>query len=239
MSEEVTPGVTPPTEVLSYLKELVGPGKKFATIEDLAKGKLEADNFIEVLKKEKDELLRGVEKAKSVRELMELMQTNQPKEGTPVSAPQNPEELQAIVEKALEQRDAKQTAQANRSKAKELVLPLVNGDADQVAIYVESKAAALGISADDIWSLSEKSPNAFAELVGATPTKGSPTTNTLPKVNNESNPNLPVLEINGFKTKAWFDAQRKSMGNQAFIRNAQMQRDMIASRSALGEKFYA
>lgn len=40
----------------NYYEELVGDGKKFKTQEDLAKGKYEADHYIEILKRQKDEL---------------------------------------------------------------------------------------------------------------------------------------------------------------------------------------
>ena len=45
---------TPP--VADPLQELVGEGKKFKSIEDLAKSKVEADRFIDKLKSENDAL---------------------------------------------------------------------------------------------------------------------------------------------------------------------------------------
>src|SRR2546426_10450626 len=39
-----------------YLAELVGDGKKFKTSQDLARGKFEADQYIEVLKRRQDEM---------------------------------------------------------------------------------------------------------------------------------------------------------------------------------------
>src|SRR6266700_391496 len=39
-----------------YFKELVGEGKKFKSPEDLARGKFESDQFIEILKKRQDEM---------------------------------------------------------------------------------------------------------------------------------------------------------------------------------------
>lgn len=55
----------------SPLDLLVGEGKKFRTIEDLAKGKLEADRFIEQLKSELDELRKKSEEAEKMSLTME------------------------------------------------------------------------------------------------------------------------------------------------------------------------
>jgi hypothetical protein len=50
---EETPSVDPNK---NYLEELVGPGKKFASVEDLAKGKYQADLYIGTVLKQKDDL---------------------------------------------------------------------------------------------------------------------------------------------------------------------------------------
>ena len=46
-----------------YLKELVGEGKKFKTVEDLAKGKAESDAFISSVTRENKELRDSYKKA--------------------------------------------------------------------------------------------------------------------------------------------------------------------------------
>jgi len=55
---DLNPEVTDPTfdSTKDYLKELVGEGKKFKTVEDLAKGKQESDIFISSITKENKEI---------------------------------------------------------------------------------------------------------------------------------------------------------------------------------------
>jgi len=56
MSDDVFSTQTGDQTSKTSLEELVGEGKKFKTVEDLAKGKLEADSFIAQLEGE----LKGV-----------------------------------------------------------------------------------------------------------------------------------------------------------------------------------
>ena len=56
LNDDVIGAVTGSSTQADPLAELVGDGKKFATVNDLARGKLEADSFIEKIKAENNEL---------------------------------------------------------------------------------------------------------------------------------------------------------------------------------------
>jgi hypothetical protein len=47
----------------------------------------------------------------------------------------------------------------------------------------------------------------------------------------------PVLEVDGFKTKAWFDAKRKEVGPAKYINDPSIQGELVKSMNGLRERF--
>jgi hypothetical protein len=50
---------------VNYLEELVGEGKKFKSVDDLARGKYEADQYINTVIQQKDQLLQDYNRLKA------------------------------------------------------------------------------------------------------------------------------------------------------------------------------
>lgn len=156
------------------LIELVGQGKKFATVQDLAKGKLESDAFIEQLKTEqaalRKELADKEEKAKeaaTLKDLMDKLNAKKPdsngKDGT---AQLTQEELLQLVLKTLNEQKQSEIVKTNKDKANEVLLAKFQGDAEKAKTYKESKAKELGLTLESLDKLSENSPVAFTQLLG-------------------------------------------------------------------------
>ncbi|KKM18512.1 hypothetical protein LCGC14_1664930 [marine sediment metagenome] len=245
MSDDVfTPTVSEPkTDPLS---ELVGEGKKFNTVEDLARGKQESDAFIEQLKMENKTALEELKKAQgdgadsaTVTELLKTVQAAQ-KAAEEGNQPLSSDDLKKIVRETITGDSAEATAKKNREEANALVLEKAGGDKDAAKAYLADRAATLNMSVESLRELGEKSPTAFAKLVGLTRTsqtqepsiqsiEGSPSADTLL-------PHKP-MELEGHKTKAHYDALKKELGVAKFLGDHKIQNAYMADAMALGERF--
>lgn len=232
----------------SVLDALVGQGKKFADSEALAKGKQEADVFIEQLKEEKRIALEELEKVSkekgteyTIADLVKAVKdssagTGNEGEGTPA---QTPEDLQELIKNVMTGEKAQATADANRSMGNELVLQKVGGNVEAAAALVAERAKSLGLTPSKLAELSEQSPDAFAKVMGLDTNNVAPQgTAGLPNTNTNFQSGGAVMEIDGHKTKAWFDAQRKEMGTRKYLNNNQLQNQLMKASLALGPRFY-
>lgn len=171
------------TDPAISIDTLVGEGKKFKTVEDLARGKIEADKFIEQLKTEQEglrsqlsELEKKATQGATLKEIMDAIKESSGRdpnsEGKDGNHPGlNQEELQKIVEKMLNERETTKTRGTNRDQANRMLLDKFDGSEDLARAHVASKAKELGLSVKELGALSETSPTAFATLVGIAQSK--------------------------------------------------------------------
>lgn len=161
-----------------YLQELVGDGKKFKTPQDLARGKAEADAFIETLKRQQDELRadfirvreENVAKAK-LEELIDRLQNgkqpdtsgNIPPAKDVELKPFDPKELEGLIPREIEKYET-QRKQSENFRIVQDKLTETFGTNYQTVLNQRIKE--LGLTADDINALARKSPNAFFNTLG-------------------------------------------------------------------------
>lgn len=163
----------------NWYEELVGENKKFKSNEDLAKGKAEADRFIEVLTREKAELrndyLKLREEAATQAKLQDLIDrleknpnrnsddSNIPPEDKRETPSYDPKEVQSLVQKTILETDKlkKETENFNfvHGKLREQFGNSVNN-------VLQERMNTLGLSDEDITSLAKKSPQAFFNTLG-------------------------------------------------------------------------
>ncbi|MEE9586010.1 MAG: hypothetical protein V3W09_03825 [Nitrososphaerales archaeon] len=236
----------PEGENESALEALVGDGKKFGDNESLAKGKLEADVHIAKLETEAAETKEAMEKLQkekgteySVADLMKAVKEATAKEGSPDDKPMSQEELQDAVKTIMQGEKTADTKASNRAQGNKLVLTKVDGNVEAAKALVAERAGKLGLTPAKLAELSEESPEAFAKLMGIdTSTASSQGTVSLPGVKTGSLDSGPVLEVEGHKTKSYFDAKRKEMGSRAYLNDTALQLDLQKSSQALGlERF--
>ena len=226
------------------LDELVGEDKKFKTLEDLAKSKLEADAFIEQLKEENRLALEELEKHnantdESVK-VSDLIKTV--KEAAQQDSDGNnqmtDEDLSEKVKQILRGEQQELTRSANRDKGNELVLQKVGGDVEAAKIYVAERAKELGITPARLAELSEVSPDAFAKLIDAEPSISSRGKVPLQDRNPQAMKHTANVEtIEGRHTKAYYDRMRKEMGTVKYLQNRKLQKAYLDDAMALGERF--
>lgn len=148
-----------PTPPENPLEALVGDGKKFKTVEDLARAKWESDNYIKTLEKGRDQLredyLKALEAAQTGPQVKEMLDqllsgnANNSNANTPandVNAPQlDPKQIESIVSSKLQEVEAQRRAEQNytavEAKLKEAFGP-------QYREVFQQKVRELGLSMD-------------------------------------------------------------------------------------------
>lgn len=244
MSDDVfaTPGEK---DTSTALDSLVGEGKKFATVEDLAKGKLAADKHVTTLEEEAaiakelaEKLNKETGTAHTVADLMKAVkEATASKEGeSEGTKPMSTEDLQELIKSVIAGETATSTKDANRAKGNALVLSKAKGDVEVAKALIAERAKAVGMTPASLAELSESSPDAFAKLMEIDSKTQAPSTGALDSANTDTL-SAAVLEVDGFKTRSYYEAQRKEMGNLKYIHDKSLQTEMQKASQALGAKF--
>ena len=160
----------------SVIEQLVGEGKKFKDAEALARGKMEADTYIETLKKELEASKAELAKQNHAAELLEELRRNKDKELTPSDddkgAPQNRDDtksdkgdvdFKALVKEVLSEQDTEQRVAKNVALVNETLTKMWGDKAQE---QLKAKAAELGVSMDFLKSTAGTSADAFFRLIG-------------------------------------------------------------------------
>jgi hypothetical protein len=228
----------------SALEQLVGQGKKFETIEDLAKGKLEADAFIQRLEGENQltreqmaELEVKAQKQHTVSELIDAVKkTNEQgvKEG---NQPISKDDLSNMVKSIMDGEHETQTRAQNRRQANQSVLDKVNGDVEAARSYVAERAKALNTTVEKLQALGEDSPTAFRTLMETNPSTGSQSITHLQGTGIGSVDGQPETVVDGHKTKAYYDNLKKEMGASVYWNDSKIQGQYYKDAVALGDRF--
>lgn len=180
MSEIFTPIEIPTSEIDNPLEALVGPGKKFADTAALAKSKLEADSFIEQIKRENEELRREVSSKATMDEIMTQIRQFAPKpvESQQPLAPvvpsaQTPDELKTLVSQMLDQKKGEEKLSQNRKAVEDKIAEKWGSDAQ---LQMNKKAKELGVDLSYLQKVALESPSVFFRLVGldAQPNQAGP-----------------------------------------------------------------
>lgn len=117
---------------------LVGEGKKYKTITDLAKAYMNIDEFVETLKAENHELKEKVTKASTIDEVMERLSSqskagvSDPSTVTQSTGGVSADEIQKLVEKTVTGLETSKTRTENLKKANALLAEAFGDKAGEV-----------------------------------------------------------------------------------------------------------
>lgn len=158
-----------------YLPELVGDGKKFKTPQELARGKMEADLFIETMKKQQDDLraeylkLRE-ESSKQAKldELIDRLQRQTPASSDTQTAkvdntPPKVEFDESLIDRRIDAREAERKRQDNFTQVQN---KLKERFGDNSSAVLKQQMDALDLTREDVNNLAYKSPKAFFKAMG-------------------------------------------------------------------------
>lgn len=176
-------------EPTSYLAELVGENKKFKDAEAVAKGKYEADRYIEIQNKRFDEIrdenisLREENKAKAkledlIEEYKSLASTATP-QGKEVTQPATkPDDIRKLVSEEVTQLRRQDQERINlesvQAKLKEQL-------GDNFSNVVRERIRNIGLSEQDFHDWARKSPTAVLNAIGVNDTVKKETFQTPPQ----------------------------------------------------------
>lgn len=217
--------------------DLVGEGKKFATVDDLAKGKAESDAFINRLQEElkglRDELTRSANANDNLAELqkeiaaLKAAQSAEPRSNT--SSELTTEKLEEIVTSVITKQEQSRTANQNIATANSEMIKQFGDKAKEV---FEQKASAIGMSVADLKAIASKSPTAFYQIVGINPDKAVDVRPDLQssKVNTAAMPDVPGALKKG--TAAYYNKIRREMGNAKFFADTKLQAEIWEHKKA-------
>jgi len=231
----------------SPIQDLVGEGKKFKTVDDLAKGKVEADAFIEKLQREQKELREELERRLSVEDALKKAQEAGVRVDPPKPAvsdppqqakPQGDADIDSRITKALEARDRTKVVEDNLQAVTKRLVDTY-GTTDKAAEIVKARSEELGMTVEQLGRMAADNPKAFFRLVGVDDKAG----NEAPKTSSWNN----VKNTNAMKTASgnsvvqpgtykWYNELRRENPAQYFSPRIQLQMDKDAREK--GEAFY-
>ena len=223
-------------EQINHLETLVGEGKKFADVNALAKGKYEADTFIEQLKRENDELRRKAEKGMAIEDLYNAIKTNPPaSDGQPPLKPQDVDKTASppvvdedLIKTTLSKIEAERKAAENKTT---VVAKLSEVWGNGVSENLRKASNELGISITDLEEMGKRSPQALFKLLGVENANRAPSGTTAPT----STVNLPSTN-NGVRT--WQYYQRMKAQDRKLYDSPKVQVQMLKDAQTLKEKFF-
>lgn len=252
MTTETTPdsGTSSGTTSTSgVLQELVGNDKKFKTIDDLAKGKLESDRFIAKLESENKELRELVTKAQARLEETERRtlflervtseHRDTSEHGSSTKEPAQPipgdktTSIRALsqddVIKLVEERERDKMQQANLETVDRTLTKEFGAEAKDL---ISRKAAELGLPLEYLVNTAKASPTAFYNLIGLQPTSNRNASLTS-RVNGSQ-----TMPTSGIRNQAYYEKLKTSMGAWKFATDRSLQLQMHKDMAALGDRYF-
>jgi hypothetical protein len=221
------------------LASLVGPDKKFKTVADLAKGKLQADSHISQIERENADLRKALEtyeeqlkKQRTLEELLEAMKSSKATDGNPQSL--DLDTVTQLVRNVTKEEREAATREANRAKVNAAILETAGGDAAKARALVAQRAKELGLTTEYFRNLSETSPQAALALINAS-TKSGTSTSIKPDVNTEA-VRQPLRDSDP-KPNSYYMELRRKMGTAKFYADYNLVRRMYADADKLGDAF--
>jgi hypothetical protein len=227
-----------PVEPKNFLAELVGTDKKFKDAEALAKGKYEADRFIEIKNKQYDDLVseygRVLEDNKQRAKLEEVIKDLETKlassdSPTAKEVPQptvKPEDIESLVERKFTEKETARQQQTNQDTVRKELTKLFG---DNYAPQVRKRIEELGLTPEQFNQWARQAPNAAVAAVGA---------NQQPREGFETPPRTsrtfkPVTETK----HTWSYYQELKKSNPKAYYDKSIMNQMLADAEALGAEF--
>lgn len=237
------------TKPESYMDDLVGEGKKYATAEELAKSRYEADLFIEKLKQEKREAeeekskaLADLQARKSVEELLATKEKEQVTPSTPLEAVEKPnsvpsvstEDVQKLIEQKLSEATREQKQSANLNRVVEEIKKSFGDQANSAWEAIKSKT---NVDETTLRRMASENPDLVITLAGKPETTQISSPSIFGSTIDSSKSASAVKTIPpGRKTHAQWMELKKSQGNHL---DPKQYRARIDDAKALGDNYWS
>jgi hypothetical protein len=218
------------------LNELVGEGKKFKTVEDLARSKLESDKFIEQLKREGAEMRHALQelegKVGKQRTIDDVLSAIKEVRGTGDNqALPTTEDLLKLVDSRIRDVDAEKSRNLNAERAQAALLDKFQNDAAKAREFVRIEASRLGMKPEELRSLAQTSPEAFSRILGLNQPKSNGQASLRTEVNTEA-----TMSNGSVRNESYYKELKAKLGQKFW--DPAIQRQRFKDVSALGQKYY-
>jgi len=225
-----------------FLGNLVGEGKKFTDAEALARGKYEADLHVTGLEKQLAELREDLDQGSKITELMALVKdqiikpVEDPKPTPNVdpsdtsSGQMTEEELKALIETHVSDRDSKTLETKNLMEADKALMDKYGADAGRV---LASRAHSLGMTVDEMKAVASKNVKAFTRLMSMD--EGNPTLESGSLLGGGQRSESGQTKGAETRNSAYYSKLRKDNKNYYYSPKVQMQ--LMKDAEAMGDAF--
>ena len=215
------------TATPSTLDSLVGEGKKYRTVEDLANGYQNADGHINKLEGEGVQLRSELDKRLNAEDMVDTIKREREELQAARQAPENTtpsldeDSLSKLISSTLDQRDTQKTAAVNQQIADTKMKELYGDKAGEV---FQNKARELGISVEFLGEVAAKSPDAFFNTLGISTQKVQTPTPSV-TVGTTNTAAVHNLSTNNVEPGTWesFEAMRRENPRKYFTPKVQNQ----------------
>jgi len=232
------------------LATLVGEGRKYKTVDDLAKSRIEADSFIDKIKGENQtlrDLLKELTKQEDEQAIEARLVAKRAKE-EPVNQSSTPNKANgqpgatfdksAVYEAVREySKDERETTNQNRTNQ---ILAEMFGD--KAVVEVAARAKQKGVTGDVLKSVARTSPDAFFAMLGIEVTQESAGTKQGSFAGKGSH-NADANAGNGAKSdvrnQSYYDKLKTEMGVRKFVLDRALQLQMHKDMQAQGDSFFS
>lgn len=208
--------------------------------EEIIKAKVDSDLYIRELTSTMDQmrqdLLETRNKANEQAKLQDLIDRLESLQREPVATPNandvkpfNPEEIETLVSKKIQETEAQKIASKNFSEVENKLKEKFGSNYKQI---LQEKASNLGLSTEDIDSLARKSPTAFFNTLGLNEQTSDGSFNPPPRSNTNSTPFTPNVKK---RTWSYWQEIRKNDPKEYYDPKNTLLR--IKDAETLGEEF--
>lgn len=213
---------------------LVGEGKKYKTVDELAKAYMNADEFVETLKSENRELRDKVAAAASIDEVLKKLETKTEQDDSPVKpeGTLSASDVAELVRTTITGLETTKSREANLRKADGKMKEVFGDKAEEVY----KKAAATPEMHRAFMALAEVDPDSFLRLfttststVGTQTDSGSVASRAIELNSGGDRSKMPG-------TKEYYSAMRRADPNRYYSQATQLEMDRAARDDS--KRFY-
>lgn len=240
-TEQQTTQTTAPQE--SFVAKLVeAKGENWKDPEVLAKGKLEADNYIKELERQLEQMREDLGKQDYAKTLLDQLQNKAADPTTAKTAMPNKdiggttegntnpalseEDLKSLVEKTLTAREQENTVKQNLAIVDQ---ELEKSYGTEAKATILKKAEELGISLQRMQDIAAESPSAFFALIG------EPKKSFNPLI--QGSVRTEGVNMQASTERNWNYYQKLRRENKNLYYTPKVQRQLMEDKMRLGDKF--
>lgn len=241
-AEQQTTETTPPQD--SFVAKLVeAKGENWKDPEVLAKGKLEADNYISELESQLAQMREDMSKQDYAKSLLDQLQNkaadpttaktampNNNNNGGTSDGNTNPnlseDDLKSLVEQTLTAREQETTVKSNLAIVDQ---ELEKSYGTEAKATIQKKAQELGISLERMQEIAAESPTAFFSLIG------EPKKSFNPMV--QGSVRTEGVNMQASTDRNWDYYQKLRRENRNLYYTPKVQRQLMEDKNRLGSKF--